>query len=139
MLENIHKNINGIFSILFFDYGLFTGNIDSSSIIYKECINPETGKFNYIIDKLSPASFIGSLRYAHLECENIMYIHIPNSYISNHYECAINGNKVKEIFKKYGFSLINEYTINPFPFLANSQNSYTLNLRIIEFSNIINK
>ena len=66
MLENIYKNINGVFSILFFDYGLFSGNIDSSSIIYKECIDLDTGKFNYIIDKLSPACFIVSLRYAHL-------------------------------------------------------------------------
>jgi len=53
MLSNIAKNINGIFCLVFFDYNLFTNNIDSSSITYKQCNQPEINQFNDIIDKTS--------------------------------------------------------------------------------------
>ena len=65
-----------------------------------------------------------------------MYINITDSYVINHYECAINSTRVKEIFVKYGFKLLNEYKIDLFPFLDNSQISYTSNIKVIEFSNI---
>ncbi|ORX83212.1 hypothetical protein BCR32DRAFT_308521 [Anaeromyces robustus] len=47
---------------------------------------------------------------------------------------GINNNHVKEIFKKYGFKLLNEYTIDTFPFLDKSQILYTSNIKIIEIS-----
>ncbi|ORX73459.1 hypothetical protein BCR32DRAFT_285619 [Anaeromyces robustus] len=138
MLKNIYKNISGIFSAIFFDYNLFTENIDSSSIIYKKCINSKNGNYINIIDKTSPIYLLSSLRYAHLECDNIMYINITNSYILNHYECGINSDHVKEIFEKFGFRVLNEYTIDSFPFLEKSQILYTSNIKVIEFSNINN-
>ncbi|ORX79161.1 hypothetical protein BCR32DRAFT_281663 [Anaeromyces robustus] len=76
------------------------------------------------------------LRYAHSECDNIMYINIANSYINNKYENGINSNRVKEIFEKYGFKILNEYTIDTFSFLDESQILYTSNIKVIEFSNI---
>ncbi|KAG4082154.1 hypothetical protein H8356DRAFT_1299908 [Neocallimastix lanati (nom. inval.)] len=136
MLSNISKNINGIFCLVFFDYNLFTNNIDSSSITYKQCIQPENNQFIDIIDNSSHIYLLGSLRYAHSECDNIMYINITDSYVINHYECAINSIRVKEIFIKYGFKLLNEYNVDLFPFLDKSQISYTSNIKIIEFSNI---
>ncbi|ORX64138.1 hypothetical protein BCR32DRAFT_298190 [Anaeromyces robustus] len=138
MLENISKNINGIFSVVFFDYDLFTENINSSSITYKKCIDSETGNFTIEIDKSSPIYLLSYLRYAHSECDNIMYINIANSYITNKYENGINGNHVKKIFEKYGFKILNEYTIDTFPFLDESQILYTSNIKVIEFSNINN-
>ena len=136
MLSNISKNINGIFCLVFFDYDLFTDNIDSSSITYKQCIQPETNQFNDIIDKNSHIYLLSSLRYAHSECDNMMYINITDSYVINHYEFAINSIRVKEIFVKYGFKLLNEYNIDLYPFLDKSQILYTSNIKVIEFSNI---
>ncbi|ORX64263.1 hypothetical protein BCR32DRAFT_287211 [Anaeromyces robustus] len=121
MLENISKNINGIFSVVFFDYDLFTENINSSSITYKKCIDSETGNFTIEIDKSSPIYLLSYLRYAHSECDNIMYIDIANSYITHKYENGLNSNRVKEIFEKYGFKILNEYTIDTFSFLDESQ------------------
>ncbi|KAG4088289.1 hypothetical protein H8356DRAFT_1725093, partial [Neocallimastix lanati (nom. inval.)] len=49
-------------------------------------------------------------RYAHSECDNIIYIKILQILMS-----LINTNvllivqRVKEIFVKYGFKLLNEY------------------------------
>jgi len=63
-----------------------------------------------------------------------MYINITDSYVINHYECAINSTRVKEIFVKYGFKLLNEYNVDLFPFLDKSQISYTsklLNFQIL--------
>ena len=65
-----------------------------------------------------------------------MYINITDSYVINHYECAINSIRVKEIFVKYGFKILNEYNVDLFPFLDKSQISYTSNIKVIEFSNI---
>ncbi|KAG4082020.1 hypothetical protein H8356DRAFT_1299963 [Neocallimastix lanati (nom. inval.)] len=135
MLSNISKNINGIFCLIFFDYNLFSDNIDSSSITYKQCIQKEINQFKDIIDKTSHIYLLSSLRYAHSECDNIMYINITDSYVINHYECAINSIRVKEIFIKYGFELLNEYNIDLFPFLDKSQISYTSITKVIEFSN----
>ena len=101
MLSNISKYINGIFCLVFFDYNLFTSNIDSSSITYKQCIQQEINQLNDIIDKTSYIYLLSSLRYAHSECDNIMYINITDSYVINHYECAINIFKTKN--KKNSF------------------------------------
>ncbi|KAL6588477.1 hypothetical protein U3516DRAFT_653582 [Neocallimastix sp. 'constans'] len=136
MLSNISKNINGIFCLIFFDYNLFSDDIDSSSITYKQCIQTEINQFKDIIDKTSHIYLLSSLRYAHSECDNIMYINITDSYVINHYECAINSIRVKEIFVKYGFKILNEYNVDLFPFLDKSQISYTSNIKVIEFSNI---
>ncbi|ORX96177.1 hypothetical protein LY90DRAFT_643560 [Neocallimastix californiae] len=136
MLSNISKNINGIFCLIFFDYNLFSDDIDSSSITYKQCIQTEINQFKDIIDRTSYIYLLSSLRYAHSECDNIMYINITDSYVINHYEYAINSIRVKEIFVKYGFKLLNEYNIDLFPFLDKSQISYTSNIKVIEFSNI---
>ena len=92
-------------------------------------------QFNDIIDKTSYIYLLSSLRYAHSECDNIMYINITDSYVINHYECAINSTRVKEIFLKYGFKILNEYNVDIFPFLDKSQISYTPNIEVIEFSN----
>ncbi|KAL6589286.1 hypothetical protein U3516DRAFT_573681 [Neocallimastix sp. 'constans'] len=135
MLSNISKNINGIFYLIFFDYNLFSDDIDSSSITYKQCIQTEISQFKDIIDRTSYIYLLSSLRYAHSECDNIMYINITDSYVLNHYECAINSTRVKEIFVKYGFELLNEYNIDLFPFLDKSQISYTSIIKVIEFSN----
>jgi len=131
----ISKNINGIFCLVFFDYNLFFEDIDSSSNTYKQCIQTEINQFNDIIDKTSYIYLLSSLRYAHSECDNIMYINITDSYVINHYECAINSTRVKEIFLKYGFKILNEYNVDIFPFLDKSQISYTPNIEVIEFSN----
>ncbi|KAG4082808.1 hypothetical protein H8356DRAFT_1383823 [Neocallimastix lanati (nom. inval.)] len=137
MLTNISKNINGIFCLVFFDYNLFTDNIYSSFITYKQCIQPENSQFNDIIDKTSHIYLLSSLRYAHSECDNIMYINITDSYVINHYECAINSTRVKEIFINYGFKPLNEYSIELFPFLDKSQISYTSNIkRYYDYLNI---
>ncbi|KAG4085797.1 hypothetical protein H8356DRAFT_1374515 [Neocallimastix lanati (nom. inval.)] len=136
MLSNIAKNINGIFCLIFYDYNLFSDDIDSSSITYKQCIQTEINQFKDIIDRTSYIYLLSSLRYAHSECDNIMYINITDSYVINHYECAINSIRVKEIFVKYGFKLLNEYNVDLFPFLDKSQISYTSNIKVIEFSNI---
>ncbi|KAL6588348.1 hypothetical protein U3516DRAFT_871068, partial [Neocallimastix sp. 'constans'] len=136
MLSNISKNINGIFCLIFFDYNLFSEDIDSSSITYKQCIQTEINQFKDIIDRTSYIYLLSSLRYAHSECDNIMYINITDSYVINHYECAINSIRVKEIFVKYGFKILNEYNVDLFPFLDKSQISYTSNIKVIEFSNI---
>ena len=85
-------------------------------------------QFNDIIDKTSYIYLLSSLRYAHSECDNIMYINITDSYVINHYECAINSTRVKEIFLKYGFKILNEYNVDIFPFLDKSQISYTPNI-----------
>ncbi|KAL6588986.1 hypothetical protein U3516DRAFT_653447 [Neocallimastix sp. 'constans'] len=135
MLSNIAKNINGIFCLIFFDYNLFSDDIDSSSITYKQCIQTEINQFKDIIDRTSYIYLLSSLRYAHSECDNIMYINITDSYVINHYECAINSIRVKEIFVKYGFKILNEYNVDLFPFLDKSQISYTSNIKVIEFSN----
>ncbi|KAL6588274.1 hypothetical protein U3516DRAFT_653784 [Neocallimastix sp. 'constans'] len=137
MLSNISKNINGIFCLIFFDYNLFSDDIDSSSITYKQCIQTEINQFKDIIDRTSYIYLLSSLRYAHSECDNIMYINITDSYVINHYECAINSIRVKEIFVKYGFKILNEYNVDLFPFLDKSQISYTSNIKVIEFSNNI--
>ncbi|KAG4082234.1 hypothetical protein H8356DRAFT_1066529 [Neocallimastix lanati (nom. inval.)] len=135
MLSNISKNINGIFCLIFFDNNLFSDDIDSSSITYKQCIQTEINQFKDIIDRTSYIYLLSSLRYAHSECDNIMYINITDSYVINHYECAINSIRVKEIFVKYGFKILNEYNVDLFPFLDKSQISYTSNIKVIEFSN----
>ncbi|KAL6592805.1 hypothetical protein U3516DRAFT_649166 [Neocallimastix sp. 'constans'] len=135
MLSNISKNINGIFCLIFFDYNLFKDDIDSSSITYKQCIQTEINQFKDIIDRTSCIYLLSSLRYAHSECDNIMYINITDSYVINHYECAINSIRVKEIFVKYGFKILNEYNVDLFPFFDKSQISYTSNIKVIEFSN----
>ncbi|ORX97073.1 hypothetical protein LY90DRAFT_520143 [Neocallimastix californiae] len=135
MLSNIAKNINGIFCLIFFDYNLFSDDIDSSSITYKQCIQTEINQFKDIIDRTSYIYLLSSLRYAHSECDNIMYINITDSYVINHYECAINSIRVKEIFVKYGYKILNEYNVDLFPFLDKSQISYTSNIKVIEFSN----
>ncbi|ORY21838.1 hypothetical protein LY90DRAFT_632436 [Neocallimastix californiae] len=75
-------------------------HIDSSSITYKQCIQTEINQFKDIIDKTSHIYLLSSLRYDHSECDNIMYINITDSYVINHYECAINSIRVKEIFVK---------------------------------------
>jgi len=138
MLKNISKNINGIFIVLFFDYSLFKDDIDSPCVKYRQCIDTRTNKFINRIDKNSPVYLIGSLRYAHKECDNIMFVDINNSNVTNHYENAIKSNKIIQIFEKFHFNLIEEFSVDPFPFLNHSQQLYTSFLKVIKFSNINN-
>jgi len=134
MLNNIKNKIKGTFIILFFDDALVTSNIEGS-IIYKRCIDNATNTFNEIIQKSSNTYLLSLLRYAHLKCENIIYIHIPESNLTNHYECGLNSSKKIEIFNKYGFSVINNYSYKQFHFLNSSQTLYSSFLKIIEFCN----
>ncbi|KAG4081963.1 hypothetical protein H8356DRAFT_1066884 [Neocallimastix lanati (nom. inval.)] len=136
MLNNIGKNINGTLAILFFDSNLFKENIDSSSIQYKKCINDNIKPIKNLLDKESPIYLLGTLRYLHKECNNIMLVNINNSNVINHYENAINSEKVIKIFKKHHFNIINKYQIEPFSFLNSSQKLYSSYLRVIEFSNV---
>ncbi|KAG4086615.1 hypothetical protein H8356DRAFT_1372380 [Neocallimastix lanati (nom. inval.)] len=81
ILKNISKNINGMFIVLFFDYCLFKDDIDSPCVKYRQCINPCTNKFINKTDMNSPTYL--SLRYAHKECNNIMYVDISGSNLLN--------------------------------------------------------
>ena len=136
MLDNIDRNINGSFAILFFDSNLFKENIDSSSIQYKKCINNDIKPIKNLLDKESPIYLLGTLRYLHKECDNIMLVNINNSNVINHYENAIHSEKIIEIFKKHNFNIINQYQIKPFLFLNSSQKLYSSYLKVIEFSNV---
>ncbi|KAG4084022.1 hypothetical protein H8356DRAFT_1299064 [Neocallimastix lanati (nom. inval.)] len=136
MLDNIDRNINGSFAILFFDSNLFKENIDSSSIQYKKCINNDIKPIKNLLDKESPIYLLGTLRYLHKECDNIMLVNINNSNVINHYENAIHSEKIIEIFKKHNFNIINQYQIEPFSFLNSSQKLYSSYLKVIEFSNV---
>jgi len=136
MLKNIKNNIKGQFIVIFFDYKLFNGNINSPSIVYKKCIYNENNKLINTFDKQSPIYLISTLRYVHSECDNIMYINIADSNITNHYECGINSEKVIDIFNKNGFSFVKDYPIHCIPFLNLNQIKYTSYLKILEFSNI---
>jgi len=136
MLDNIGRNINGFFAILFFDSNLFKENIDSSSIQYKKCINDNIKPIKNLLDKESPIYLLGTLRYLHKESDNIMLVNINNSNVINHYENAIHSEKIIEIFKKHNFNIINQYQIEPFSFLNSSQKLYSSYLKVIEFSNV---
>ena len=116
MLSNISGHINGTFVILFFDYNLFQKDIDSPSILYKKCIDDNAQPIKNLLDKESPVYLIGTLRYLHKQCDNIMLVNVNNSNVINHYENAIHRTKIIEIFKKYQFNLINQYQIEPFSF-----------------------
>jgi len=79
MLNNISQNINGIFIVLFMDYSLFNGNIDSTCIQYRQYIDTRKNKFLDSLDKESPVYLLGTLWYVHKECDNIMFVNIKNS------------------------------------------------------------
>jgi len=98
MLNNISQNINGIFIVLFMDNSLFNGDIDSPCIKYRQCIGTYKNKFLDSLDKESPVYLIGTLRYVHNKCDNIMFVNIENSNLTKHYENAINSEKVIKIF-----------------------------------------
>ena len=135
MLKNIKNNIKGQFIVMFYDYKLFNENIHSPSIVYKKCIYNENNKLINTLDKQSPIYLISTLRYIHSEYDNIMYINIEDSNITNHYECGINFEKVIDIFNENGFSFVKDYPIHPVPFLNINQIKYTSYLKILEFSN----
>ncbi|ORX80872.1 hypothetical protein BCR32DRAFT_280171 [Anaeromyces robustus] len=82
---DIHK-----WKIKVFEF-LFTENIDSSSIIYKECITPE----------------IGSLRYAHSECDNIINISIESNDIPNELIHHFNTSTSYVKYKPQNFTIQN--------------------------------
>jgi len=134
MLNHISKNVNGIFIVLFMDNSLFNGDIDSPCIKYRQCIDTNKNKFLYSFDKESPVFLIGNLRYVHKKCDNIMFVNIENSNLTEHYENAINSEKVIKIFERYKFNIISQYSIKPFSFLNPSQNLYTSYLKVIKFS-----
>jgi len=136
MLKKISKNINGIFIIVFFDGNLINEDIESPSIIYKKCITKENNKIKINIDESSPVYLISSLRYSHFECDNIMYVNINDSYLTNHYENDINSDRVINIFEKYGFKVKKQYPVDYFTFLDRNQLKYTSYINVIEFSNI---
>ncbi|KAG4081920.1 hypothetical protein H8356DRAFT_1066938 [Neocallimastix lanati (nom. inval.)] len=138
ILKNIGRNINGTFVILFFDSKSFKENIESSSILYKKCIIDDITPIKNLLDKEFPIYLLGTLRYLHKECDNIMLVNIHNSNVINHYENAIHSEKIIEIFKKHHFNITNHYQIEPFSFLDSSQKLYSSYLRIIEFSNVTN-
>ena len=79
MLNHISKNINGMFIVLFMDNSLFNGDIDSPCIKYRQCIGTYKNKFLDSLDKESPVYLIGTLRYVHNKCDNIMFVNIKNS------------------------------------------------------------
>ncbi|ORY21680.1 hypothetical protein LY90DRAFT_632656 [Neocallimastix californiae] len=106
MLKNIGRNINGTFVILFFDSKSFKENIESSSILYKKCIIDDITPIKNLLDKESPIYLLGTLRYLHKECDNIMLVNIHNSNVINHYENAIHSEKIIEIFKKHHLTLL---------------------------------
>ncbi|ORX41430.1 hypothetical protein BCR36DRAFT_364396 [Piromyces finnis] len=135
MLKNIKNNIRKTFIVLFFDYTLFGENIASPSLIYRKCIINKNNKIVNTIDKLSSTYLLSCLRYSHGECDNIMYVNIVDSNVTNHYECGINSTKVINIFKEYGFELKKHYSIENFPLLNEYQNKYSSFLKVIEFSN----
>lgn len=135
MLNNIKKNINKTFIVLFFDYSLFNENITSHSLTYQKCIINKNNKIINTIDKASSTYLLSWLRYSHNECDNIMYINILDSNVVNHYECGINSAKVINIFKENGFELKNQYSIENFPLLNEYQNKYSSFLKVIEFLN----
>ncbi|KAL6636091.1 hypothetical protein U3516DRAFT_848793 [Neocallimastix sp. 'constans'] len=59
---------------------------------------------------------------------------MDNSLFNEHYENAINSEKVLKIFEKYKFNIVSQYSIKPFSFLNPSQNLYTSYLKVIKFS-----
>ncbi|KAG4106376.1 hypothetical protein H8356DRAFT_1323855 [Neocallimastix lanati (nom. inval.)] len=61
MLNYISQNINGIFIVLFMDYSLFNGNIDSTCIQYRQYIDTRKNKFLDSLDKESPVYLLGTL------------------------------------------------------------------------------
>ena len=138
MLNNINQNINGKFIVLFMDYRLFNSDINSHCMQYRQCIDTQKNKFLDSLDKESPVYLLGTLRYAHKECDNIMFVNIENSNLTDHYENAINSEKVITIFEKYKFNMISQYSVAPFSFLNSSQKLYTSYLKVIEFSNLKN-
>ncbi|ORX41583.1 hypothetical protein BCR36DRAFT_310778, partial [Piromyces finnis] len=135
MLKNIKNCIRKTFIVLFFDSSLFSENITSPSLIYRKCIINENNKIINTIDKLSLTYLLSCLRYTHGECDNIMYVNIVDSNVTNHYECGISSIKVINIFKENGFELKKQYSIENFPLLNEYQNKYSSFLKVIEFSN----
>ncbi|KAL6628061.1 hypothetical protein U3516DRAFT_852318 [Neocallimastix sp. 'constans'] len=129
-MNNISQNVNGIFIVLFIDYNLFNGNIKSTCIQYRECIDTQKNKFLDSLDKESPVYLLGTLRYVHKECDNIMFVNIENSNLTKHYENAINSEKIIKIFEKYEFNMISKYSVEPFSFLNSSQKLYTSYFKI---------
>jgi len=136
MLNNIKDNIYGNFIIIFFDNDIIKDNIESKSIIYKKCITKVNDKICNVIEKTSPTYIISLLRYFHKECENIMYVNINESNITNHYECSLSSNKVINIFNEYDFKFVKQYSIDVFPFLDVNQVKYSSYIKIIEFTNL---
>jgi len=133
MLNNISQNINGIFIVLFMDNSLFNGDIDSPCIKYRQCIGTYKNKFLDSLDEESPVYLLGNLRYVHKECDNILFVNIENSNLTEHYENAINSKKIIRIFEKYKFNIISQNSIKPFSFLNSSQSLYTSYLKVIKF------
>ncbi|ORY19357.1 hypothetical protein LY90DRAFT_517274 [Neocallimastix californiae] len=121
MLNNICQNVNGIFIVLFMDYSLLNGNIDSICIQYRQRIDTQKNKFLDSLDKESPVYLLGTLRYVHKDGDNIMFVNIENSNLTKHYENAINSEKIIKIFEKYKFNMISQYSVEPFSFLNSSQ------------------
>jgi len=74
----------------------------------------------------------------HKECDNIMFVNVENSNLTEHYENAINREKIiiKKYLKKYKFNIISQYSIKPFSFLNLSQKLYTSYFKVMEFSNL---
>ncbi|ORX41534.1 hypothetical protein BCR36DRAFT_416709 [Piromyces finnis] len=136
MLINIGKNINGAFIIIFFDSNIMDEDIESPSITYKRCFIKRDNKIVNIIDKSSPLYLISSLRYSHRECDNLMYVNITGSNLSNHYEYGLNSSRVIEIFNEHKFKLKKQYSVDDFHFLNQSQIKYSSYIKIIEFTNL---
>ncbi|KAG4087569.1 hypothetical protein H8356DRAFT_960241, partial [Neocallimastix lanati (nom. inval.)] len=75
-------------------------------IKYNSCIQRKTNKFSTQLDKISPVYHIGTFRYSNKECNSIIYVDINQSNLTNHYENAIQSNKIIPIFKRIHFSLM---------------------------------
>ncbi|KAG4093999.1 hypothetical protein H8356DRAFT_1401681 [Neocallimastix lanati (nom. inval.)] len=87
MLNNISQNINGIFIVLFMDYSLFNGDIDSPCIKYRQCIDTNKNKFLDSLDKESPVYLLGNLRYVNKECDNKMFVNIKFQFNKTLLKC----------------------------------------------------
>ncbi|KAG4096726.1 hypothetical protein H8356DRAFT_942401, partial [Neocallimastix lanati (nom. inval.)] len=99
----------------------------------KSRIDDKTNKFSTLLNKISSIYLFESLRYSHKECDNNMYIDINQPNLINNYYNPIHSNQFEKIFEKFKFSLMEVYSVNPFPFLNSSLFLYILFLKVTKF------